>query len=63
MEMKKCNFVVTKDEAARKILQEHGFVELNNIKGDLFVFVNDPRKFANFSYEELPIRFTNKMYF
>lgn len=57
------NFVVTKDEETRNELLKLGFVELHNTKGDLYVFVNDPRKFSKANFEQLPIRFTNKLYF
>lgn len=57
------NFIVTKDENARQVLISNNFTELPNAKGDLYVFVNEPKKFSKFSYESLPIRFTNKLYF
>lgn len=63
MKIEECNFVVTKDEATRNELLKNGFIELQNTNGDLYVFVNDPKKFAKFNFEEMPIRFTNKLYF
>lgn len=63
MEIKKDkNFIVTKDKDARDILIKNNFLEMPSNIPDLFVFVNDPRKFT-FAYEDLHIRFTNKLYF
>lgn len=61
-DIKKCNFVITKDEDAKEILLKYDLTLVSS-KDGLFVFVNEPKKFAKFNYEKLPIAFTNKMYF
>ena len=63
MNIKDKNFVITKDENVRKILLANDLTEVPNCKGDFFVFVNEPKKFQKFYYDELDITFTNKLYF
>lgn len=62
MEKERCNFIITKDEEARKILLSYGLFEVKNVDGDVFLFVNNPKKLT-FNYDELPITFTNTLYF
>ena len=62
MNIKDKNFVITKDEDVRKLLIANGLTEMPSKNGDLFVFINEPKKLT-FDFESLPVRFTNKLYF
>ena len=60
-DIKKCNFVVTKDEEAKDILLQNGLTLVSDLNG-LFTFINEPKK-MQFDFKNLHIRFTNKIYF
>ena len=62
MNIKEYNFVLTKDLHAKDVLLQNNLTLVSDNNG-LFVFVNEPKKIMKFSYESLPIRFTNKLYF
>lgn len=57
----KCNFVVTKDEEAKDVLLQKGLTLVSSLNG-LFIFINEPKK-MQFNFDNLHIRFTNKLYF
>ena len=62
MKIEDKNFVITKDLNAKDVLLQNNLTLVSD-KDGLFVFVNEPKKFQKFTYESLPIRFTNKLYF
>ena len=62
MNIENKNFVITKDEHATDVLLQNGLTLVSNLNG-LYTFVNEPKKFARFAYDELDITFSNKLYF
>lgn len=56
-------FIVTKDPIVAQQLENQGLVQLDNVSGGHFVFLNEPGFKLNFSSIKGKYTFTDKMYF
>lgn len=59
--MKNMNFIITKDEETRNVLNQYGFIEIKN-QSDFYTFINEPKKMT-YDISNLDISFSNKLFF
>ena len=56
------NFILTNDEKTKTKLLQNGLTLVGQ-NGDLYTFVNEPKKLNKFDFSSLKIKFTNKLMF